>query len=149
MTRRQSMPEQWLIVSERPDAELWRSVRRLQRGSGILILAELRPAERRRLRNFARHRELTVIAEGEAARVHDVVELRAALAKRRPMILLSPLYPTASHPDWPPLPRMRAATLARLGGRELFALGGMDARKFARVRNLGFLGWAGITAFRT
>jgi thiamine monophosphate synthase len=31
----------------------------------------------------------------------------------------------------------------------LIALGGMDARKYARIRNLGFQGWAGISAFRT
>jgi thiamine-phosphate pyrophosphorylase len=44
---------------------------------------------------------------------------------------------------------MRAAALARLGGRSLLALGGMDARKFARIGRLGFRGWAGISAFRT
>jgi thiamine-phosphate pyrophosphorylase len=44
---------------------------------------------------------------------------------------------------------MRAAALARLAGRRLIALGGMDARKFARIENLGFRGWAGISAFRT
>jgi thiamine monophosphate synthase len=44
---------------------------------------------------------------------------------------------------------MRAAALARLGRRNLFALGGMNARRFARVKELGFQGWAGITAFRT
>jgi thiamine-phosphate pyrophosphorylase len=68
--------------------------------------------------------------------------------RRTPMILLSPLFPTRSHPDWEPLPRMRAAALARLGRRNLFALGGMDARKFARIERLGFRGWAGISAFR-
>jgi thiamine-phosphate pyrophosphorylase len=76
-------------------------------------------------------------------------ELRRALSAGTPLILLSPLYPTASHPDWKPLPRMRAAALARLGGRRLFAVGGMDARKFERVKKLGFQGWAGISAFRT
>ena len=33
--------------------------------------------------------------------------------------------------------------------RKLFALGGMDSRKFARIRMLGFQGWAGISAFKT
>jgi hypothetical protein len=44
---------------------------------------------------------------------------------------------------------MRAAALARLGKRRLLALGGMDARKFARIKGLGFQGWAGISAFKT
>jgi thiamine-phosphate pyrophosphorylase len=76
-------------------------------------------------------------------------ELRRALLARTPLILLTPLYPTGSHHDWKPIPHMRAAALARLGQRKLFALGGMNARKFARIRALGFQGWAGIWAFRT
>jgi thiamine-phosphate pyrophosphorylase len=84
-----------------------------------------------------------------AARVHNAGELRRALLARTPLILLSPIFPTRSHPDWKPIPRMRAAALARLGRRKLVALGGMDARKFARIKRLGFQGWAGISAFRT
>jgi thiamine-phosphate pyrophosphorylase len=105
----------------------------------------------RGLRLLARERKLEIVIEGprSARRVHNVRELRAAMLQRTPLILLSPLYPTISHPDWQPLPRMRAAALARLGGRTLLALGGMDARRFARIRKLGFRGWAGITAFRT
>jgi thiamine-phosphate pyrophosphorylase len=81
--------------------------------------------------------------------VHNVRELPGALLARTPLILLSPLYPTSSHPGWKPIPRMRAAALARLGERKLLALGGMDARKYALVKRLGFRGWAGISAFRT
>lgn len=44
---------------------------------------------------------------------------------------------------------MRAAALARLAGRGLIALGGMDARRYATIARLGFDGWAGIDAFRT
>jgi thiamine-phosphate pyrophosphorylase len=104
-----------------------------------------------RLRMEARRRGLTVVVEGSgrAERVHNPRELTRASLARTPMILLSPLYPTRSHPDWSPMPRMRAAALARLGGRKLLALGGMDARKFDRIRRLGFQGWAGISAFRT
>jgi thiamine-phosphate pyrophosphorylase len=42
---------------------------------------------------------------------------------------------------------MRAAALARLAGRPLLALGGMDARRYAVVRRLGFDGWAAIDAW--
>jgi thiamine monophosphate synthase len=44
---------------------------------------------------------------------------------------------------------MRAAAMARLAHRSLFALGGMNGRRFARIRRLGFQGWAGVSAFRT
>jgi thiamine-phosphate pyrophosphorylase len=42
---------------------------------------------------------------------------------------------------------MRAASLARLGGRKLYALGGMNAKRFDRIAPLGFVGWAGISAW--
>jgi thiamine-phosphate pyrophosphorylase len=65
------------------------------------------------------------------------------------MILLSPVYPTTSHPGWRPLPRMRAAALARLTGRHAVALGGMNEEHYAKVAPLGFIAWAGISAFKT
>jgi thiamine-phosphate pyrophosphorylase len=149
MTRRQSLPEQWLIIDARPSDGLWAAIRRLPRGSGVLVLRKLSTEQQRRLRYLAGQRKLVIAAEGRtAARVHNARELRLALLKRTPLILLSPIYPTRSHPDWKPLPRMRATALARLGKRKLFALGGMDARRFARVRQLGFRGWAGVSAFK-
>jgi thiamine-phosphate pyrophosphorylase len=78
-----------------------------------------------------------------------MLELRGALLARRPIILLSPLHWTRSHPDWAPIPHLRAAALARLSGRRLIALGGMDSKRYARIAPLGFIGWAGISAFRT
>jgi hypothetical protein len=42
---------------------------------------------------------------------------------------------------------MRAAALARLAGRRLFALGGLDAKRYATLARLGFIGWAGISAW--
>jgi thiamine-phosphate pyrophosphorylase len=98
---------------------------------------------------MARLRRLTIAIEErrQAARVHNLRELRSALLARTPMILLSPIYPTGSHPEWRPLPRMRAAAMTRLSGRRLLALGGMDERRFRRVERLGFVGWAGISAW--
>jgi hypothetical protein len=43
---------------------------------------------------------------------------------------------------------MRAAAFARLAQRRLIALGGMDAQRYAKIAPLGFIGWAGISAFR-
>ena len=155
MNRRQTIPRQWLIVTD-PSGAPRTTVRKLPTRSGILlILPDIRPRDRerllRRLRHVARGRSLTIIDErdGDAVRVHDLRGLRMELLNRTPLILLSPMYPTRSHPDWPPLPRMRAAALARLAGRSLVALGGMNERRFAQVRALGFQAWAGISAFRT
>jgi thiamine-phosphate pyrophosphorylase len=144
MRRRQRVPSQWLIVRNPAD---FRALGRLPRGTGLFLLHTLPAAQMRRLRLSG----LPVMTErrGEAARVHNARELRRALLARTSLILLSPLFPTASHPDWKPIPRMRAAALARLGRRKLIALGGMDERKFARIEALGFQGWAGISAFRT
>ena len=147
MRRRQTAPVQWLIIADQ-DVEL---AIRLPRGSGILLLASLTGTQMPRLRRIARQRGLTVVEEGprSAVRVHDNRELRRAMLRRTPLILISPLHPTRSHPDWKPIPRMRAAALARLGGRRVIALGGMDSRRYARIADLGFQGWAGISAFRT
>ena len=147
MGRRQTMPRRWLIVRSPDDYDGIAAAMRLQRDTGVLLLQPLARADLMRLRR----RGLTVVLEEgrAAARVHDVRELRRALLDRTPLILLSPLYRSRTHPEWKPMPRMRAAALARLGRRTVFALGGMDARKFARIKTLGFHGWAGISAFRT
>jgi thiamine-phosphate pyrophosphorylase len=151
MKRRQTISRQWLIADERMGDDLWTAAQRLPRGSGILLLRRLSPKERRRLRHLANHRALMIVTEapGVAARVHDIGELRRALLRRTAMILLSPIYPTTTHADWKPLPRMRAAALARLAGRNAVALGGMDEQRYANVAPLGFIAWAGISAFRT
>jgi thiamine-phosphate pyrophosphorylase len=150
MRHRQTVPIQWLIAASE-SGELIRSVRRLPRGSGVLLLFAPRASVERQLRYLGKQRALTILREGSrtAARVHDLGELRHALLASTPLILLSPLHETRSHPDWKPIPRMRAAALARLARRKLIALGGMDGRKFARLKALGFQAWAGISAFRT
>nr|NUR36686.1 hypothetical protein [Sphingomonas sp.] len=151
MPRRQSMPGRWFILDRPPDRKVWAVLRRLPPRSGLMALCYLNPAERRRLRHIGKLRSLAIAAERPrvAARVHNIAELRLALQRRTPMILLSPIFPTRSHPDWKPVPRMRAASLARLGGRRLLALGGMTAGRYAKIAPLGFIGWAGISAFRT
>lgn len=149
MTRRQTIPEQWLIV-DRSSSELWPALWKLSRGSGVLVLRELGRSDNVRLRRLAKLRALTVVTESprSAARIHNVQELRLALLRRTPLLLLSPIYRTHSHPEWKRLPRMRSAALASLADRKLIALGGMNARRYAKVAPLGFIGWAGISAFR-
>lgn len=157
MKRRQTqLPQQWLIADERSgsERELLRAVRRLRPGTGVLLLHHgLPPARRERLlrslRRIALSRELVVLdeARGSAARVHDHRELARAQLRGAGLLLLSPMFPTRSHPERQPLPRMRAAALIRLASRPVLALGGMDGKGFARVRALGFHGWAGIDAW--
>jgi len=150
MTRRQTIPEQWLILPELDDAAL-SAVRHLRRWTGVIVIGTPAAAELRRLQRISAARGLTVAFEGlgDAARVHNLPELRTALLRRTPLILLSPMFPTRSHPRWGAIPRMRAAALARLADRRLLALGGMNARRYAKIAALGFIGWAGISAFRT
>lgn len=149
MTRRQTIPEQWLIVDRSP-SELWPALRKLSLGSGVLVLHDCSDDDTARLRRLAKVRALVLVSEGPrtAARVHDVRELRLALLRRTPLVLLSPIRETRSHPGWKPLPRMRAAALAALADRKLVALGGMNPKRYAKIAPLGFIGWAGISAFR-
>ena len=149
MRRRQTVPGQWLIIADGRDAVA--EARRVVRGSGVLLLEPIPASAMLRLRMLARQRGLTIVVgkRRTAARVHDSRELLKALLAAPEMVLISPIYPTGSHPEWTPLPRMRAAALARLAGRKAVALGGMDARRYAKIAQLGFTAWAGISAFRT
>ena len=155
MTHRQTAnPTEWMILDERLGSKLCNLVRKLPRRSGVLFLRyDLLEHERRKLLShltrIAKAKRLTIIDEKSrgAARVHDSEELLRALARRRQLIFLSPIFPTQSHPNWKPLPRMRAATFARLAHRKAIALGGMDRRRFRTIQKLGFAGWAGIDAW--
>jgi len=149
VTCRQTTPEQWLILNDEIGPTDWRALWKLPRGAGILLLRKQRPTESRRLRHLARTRELTVVVENPrtASRVHNARELRSALLRQAPLILLSPMWPTRSHPEWRPLPRMRTATLARLAHRKALALGGMNAERYTSIAPLGFIGWAGISSW--
>ena len=109
----------------------------------MLVLYRAMPKGRRarllaRIRRIGRARRLLVIdeANGSAIRVHNSRELlRAGLAKR-PLLFLSPIFETRSHPDWAPLERNRLAALLRLSSAPIIALGGMNARR------LRMSGWA-------
>ena len=154
MKRRQPLPSRWLVADERMGQKLWPGLRALRPGSGVLILYRDLPKRERaallaKLRRAARQRRLAVADEaaGEAARVHDLSELRRALLRRTPVLFLSPMFETRSHPDWKPLPRMRAAALIRLARVPVIALGGVNEAGFRRIESLGFQGWAGIDAW--
>lgn len=149
--RHPAVPTAWLLTDERMGADLWRALRRLPRGSGVIVRHMTLPRlERRRLLQRIRHlgatRGWTVLDDsaGRIARVHHVRELRSALLRKPDLLFLSPLFPTRSHPEWRAMPRMRAAAMIRLGTRPIFALGGMDKRRFERLKRLGFAGYGAI-----
>jgi len=155
MKRRQTLvPNQWLVADDRIGEEPWRALRSLPRGSGVLFLYLDIPKPKRarlmaKLRTVARTRGLVLVDEGkgEAARVHNARELRQAGLRHAPLLFLSPLYATRSHPDWKPVPLMRAAALVRLSRVPVVALGGMDSKRFRRIKLLGLSAWAGIDAW--
>ena len=151
MNHRQSVPGQWLIIDGEPEPNEWEALGNLARGSGVILLKPRGRKGRRPLSRFAKAHGLTLIVERRrtVARVHNQSELTQALLRRTRIILVSPIHSTRSHPDWKPLQRMRAATLARLARRRAIALGGMNRQRFAKIAPLGFIGWAGISAFRT
>jgi len=154
MKRRQPLPRQWLVADGRTGQRLWLALATVPRGSGVLVLYRDLPKRERaallaKLLRVARRRRLVVADEtaGEAARVHDLKELRGSSLRRTPLIFLSPMFETRSHPSWKPLPRMRAAAMVRLAPVPVMALGGMNEQRFRRVKRLGFQGWAGIDAW--
>ena len=155
MQRRQSrIPRQWLITDERLGDRLLPAIRRLPPGSGVLLRHHDLPKRKRQrlkrtIRRLGRVRNLMLVdeAEGAAVRVHNSREIARAHLQGASVLLLSPVYPTRSHPDWQPLPRMCAAALLRLTKRPVLALGGMNSRRFGQVKGLGFHGWAGIDAW--
>lgn len=67
-------------------------------------------------------------------------------------VLLSPVFPTASHPKARPLGVMAFAKMARRSPRPVYALGGMTparAKRLAGSRAIGIAGIRGLAAGRT
>jgi thiamine-phosphate pyrophosphorylase len=78
---------------------------------------------------------------------HDRREAVTGKRAGAAILFVSPVFPTRSHPGAPPLGPMRAARIGRGLGLMVIGLGGMTARRWGRVRRLGFDGWAGIDAW--
>ncbi|HKY81694.1 MAG TPA: thiamine phosphate synthase [Sphingobium sp.] len=76
--------------------------------------------------------------------VHDARELAAAARARADFILLSPLFPTRSHPGGGWLGRARFAALAHQATMPVMALGGVQSRHRHMLRGIGASGWAAI-----
>ena len=145
-------------------------LRRLPPGAGVVFRHHATPpAERRVLlrqaERIARARRLVLVAAGRGTRdgVHGAGHgpglrtwashnRRQAIAGRRAgavLLFVSPVFATRSHPGAAPLGPARAAHLGRRLDAGVIALGGMTARRWRRIRHLGFDGWAAIDAWKT
>ena len=78
------------------------------------------------------------------APAHNRRELVAAERGGADAILLSPVFPTRSHPGAPTLGRLGFAMIAHTATRPIIALGGMTASRARSLRGMGIHGWAGI-----
>ncbi|OWK29157.1 thiamine phosphate synthase [Sphingomonas mucosissima] len=168
MRRRHPVPTLWLMTDERMGDDLWRAVRRLPRGAGIVFRHHATPqAERRRLfarlLRVARARGLVLVRAGDARMagemgvhrglsaglvtwpVHDRREAQSARRAGAGAAFVSPVFATRSHPGASSLGARGAARLARTLPMARIALGGMDARRLRALH--GFDGWAAIDAW--
>ncbi|WP_374588335.1 thiamine phosphate synthase [Novosphingobium sp.] len=172
MSPRHPVSKIWLVSDARNDAALERALKRLPRGSGLIFRHyHLSPPERRarfkQLRRLARQHGHRMVLSGTAAEarrwgadgaygadlsaggstlrlvtVHSLRELRRA--HRADAVLLSPVFPTRSHPGGKVLGPVRWRAIAALSPVPVIALGGMTA---PRARRIGAEHWAGIDAF--
>lgn len=170
-------PTRWLMTDERMGAGLWTALDRLPRGAGVVFRHHsLAASERRSLfaavAKVARRRRLLLLrAGGEPFRgeqgmhgrsrhhqkscrrllktwpAHNPAEVVAGRRAGADLIFISPIFATRSHPGGRPLGPIRAAALARLAGGKAIALGGVDERRFRRLRLAPFVGYAAIDAW--
>lgn len=174
MRPRHPLPRTWLLTDERQGDALWTALRRLPRGSGVIVRHyslndTARAALFKRIRAIARSRGLTLLLSGSPEQgrlwgadgsyagspegkaslvgVHGLKEIRQAERGGAAMVMLSPLFPTRSHLNARSLGIPRFAALARATRLPVIALGGVDARHAPLLERIGAYGWAGIDAF--
>lgn len=168
-TKAVSVPRRLLLSDARNDAGLERALSRLGRGDALVFRHYHLEHDARRtrflaLRKRAARRGIAMIgarvprnwgAEGiygpareiagqsglRLATAHSLAEIGAAVRAGADAILLSPVFPTRSHPGAPVLGAVRFLLLARRSPLPVIALGGMTA---ARAAQLPVHGWAAI-----
>ena len=173
--RQTPFPVTWLISDARNDAALERAMARLPRGSGLIFRHYHLSEDERRARFFALKRKARLhghcivlagtlqaarkwradgaygsgkmLARGSAGlrlvTVHSLRELRQA--HRADAVLLSPVFPTRSHPDGAVLGPLRFLLIARQARVPVIALGGMTARRAGRFTGHGWAAIDGLT----
>jgi thiamine-phosphate pyrophosphorylase len=171
MVRRQpSLPTLWLVSDARNDAALEHMLAKLPRGSGFIYRHyHLDPATRRarfaRLARIARRRGHTVILSGSVreakrwgadgtygasgaslATAHSLREIGKARRAGADAILISPVFPTRSHPGARALGAVRFRLLAARAGVPVIALGGMTPQRARRLRTARWAAIDGISS---
>lgn len=124
----------------------FRALRRIARAKGhVTILADSALTAREWGADgiYGAPRALTPRRSGliHLATAHDLTELGLAARLGADAALLSPVFPTRSHPGGRVLGPVQFRLLARQAGLPVIALGGMDA---ARAHALGWKRWAAI-----
>lgn len=166
----QTLPMLWLISDARNDAVLPRALARLPRGSGFVfrhyhLSPKARRARFKALAQMAARRGITMAWAGSVrealrvgadavygpprrtpglasiATVHSFRELGEAHWAGAELVMISPVFPTRSHPGVATLGAVRARLLARAAQVPVVFLGGITA---ARARQLLPHGWAAI-----
>lgn len=165
--QKKPLPRIWLLSDARNDAVLEWALKRLPRGSGFVFRHYHLPEEQRRRRwntlaRLARSRGVSAVLSGSPAMArrwgadgsygahpgatlataHSLREL--GRAHRAEAVLLSPVFPTRSHPGSKALGPLRFRLLAHRSPVPVIALGGMNA---GHARRLKWPRWAGIDAF--
>lgn len=170
--RHHALPRVWMLTDERQGKGLWPALDRLPRGAGVIVRHYSLPeTERQALARSIARRGLFVAYSGSesAARragaeavygaakrpgrlprlfpVHNRREIIAAERMGAALLLLSPVFPTRSHPGAKTLGISGFSGLARTARTPVIALGGMTPNRFKRLKSLGAQGWAAIDAW--
>ena len=135
-------------------AALARCLAAIARRRGLVLLVGEDPALARRVGAHGVHLPERAIGRAGSVRwhrewlitaaAHSPAALRAAAAAGADAALLSPLFPTASHPGVRPLGLQRFAALARQSRLPVYALGGIGRAHTQLLQGSGAVGIAGI-----
>jgi thiamine-phosphate pyrophosphorylase len=165
----------WLMTDERMGDGLWRALAALPRGSGIIFRHYAAPLPERRalfarVARIASARRLVLVRAGlvpfrgeqgvhgkgrahsgqiRTWPAHSRIEALAGIRAGADLLLVSPIFPTRSHPGAAASGPIVAALRLRGLDIPIIALGGMNARRFRRLNGFGFHGWAAIDAWLT
>lgn len=171
-----SWPSEWLMTDERLGDRLWRAMRAIPAGGGVVFRHYATPDEERiclardvaelcldRGLALAVARDVRLAASLNAALVHNPLgdpaplpfsrsahcleEAREACEGGAALLFVSPVFATRSHPGESPLGHGQAVRIAQACSVPAIALGGVNRANFAPLRREGFYGWAGIDAW--
>ena len=129
----------------------FQTVKKLARRRGHIVFLAGSPTLAKRWRADGVHgrlqRRSNMAGLLHSAPVHDAREIQQANRCGSAIFFLSPIFATRSHPGQRPLNAAQVRRLAALCNGAVIYLGGMDAYRYRRRKNLLTHGWAAIDAF--